>query len=452
MIHDMMKKNIRPLASLLCLALVFAGCEKREPDLFDEGANGAYFDYEYAADFDKMLNFADYIVDRPDTVSMMLRVKLLGYLQNEARTLAVKTKAVEGYELANVTIDDVVFSNKDYEKNIEVKVKRPETEDVMYAVCIYLDGSGDIGTGINGKEEVTLFVTESYGMPVMWYSHMDTYLGAWSREKHIFLAQHTGNNHFYANLYDDELGMHLFDSIVSLNVSAVNALLATEPAEPIVVDLPILSETDYPDYQEPYFWAAYEERLGMFRANKFCRFTTMLGGSNTRDIAALYASEAGQQKMAEEADGFHKSDVQEMLNAYYGYAQQGYTIRQCKELFWVEMKSTATYNVCIPYWWEDPDGLGTAAIAKKYFGEYDADKYRFMLQAVMKEDGSKNFIAASILPFVRVNDTYAWDQSPLGTKQLAGEERLKECYRIIKAANDKRPGSRKFDIPEVELD
>ena len=448
----MMKINKHYMASLLCLVLAFAGCEKREPDLFDEGANGAYFDYEYAADFDKTINFADYIVGRPDTVSMMLRVKLLGYLQNEARTLAVKTKAVEGYELANVTIDDVVFSNKDYEKNIEVKVKRPDTEDVMYAVCIYLDGSGDIGTGISGKEEVTLFVTESYEMPVIWYSHMDSHLGAWSREKHIFLAQHTGNNLFYASLYDENLGIHLYDSIISLNVSAVNTLLATEPTDLIVVDLPILSETDYPDYREPYFWTAYEELLGMFRASKFCRLTTMLGGSNTRDVAALYASEAGQQKMAEEADNFHKSDVLEMLNSYYRYAQQGYTIDQYKELFWVEMQNNVNYTMRIPYWWEDPNGLGTADIVKKYFGEYNADKYQFMLKTMMKEDGSESFIAASILPFVRVNDTYAWDQSPLGKNQLAGEDRLKECYRIIKAANDKRPGSRKFDIPEVELD
>ena len=254
------------------MAVVLTACEGREPDLFDEDSNGAYFDYEYATDFEHTLNFSDYIVGNPDTVTVTLKVKLLGYLKDYARTLAVKTKDVVGYEPADVTIEEVIFANKEYEKEIEVKVKRPAVEGVVYAVCIYLDGSGDIGTGIDGKNEINLFVTESYEMPAMWYSHMDTYIGAWSKEKHIFLAQHTGNDRFYSSLYDGSSEMHDFDAIVALNVSAVNALLANEPQETIDVELPILKETDYPAYTKPYFWSEYEPLLGMFRANKFCRF------------------------------------------------------------------------------------------------------------------------------------------------------------------------------------
>ena len=180
-----MKKNIQIAVSLLCFALVGTSCEKRDPEFFDEGANGAYFDYATTAEYDKTVNFCDYIVDHPDTVPLKLRVKLLGYLMEEGRTLVVKTKPIEGYELAEVIIDDVVFANKEYEKDIEVKVVRPEMEDVTYGVSVYLDGSGDIGLGINGKEEVKLFVTESYEKPVVWFSHMESLLGAWSREKHI---------------------------------------------------------------------------------------------------------------------------------------------------------------------------------------------------------------------------------------------------------------------------
>ncbi|MBR3983658.1 MAG: DUF4843 domain-containing protein, partial [Bacteroidaceae bacterium] len=278
-----MRKNIPHIACLLCLAFGLAACEKIEPDFYDEGANGAYFDYGYASDFERVLNFSDHIVGHPDTVSLPLKVKLLGYLKEEARTLAIKTKPIEGYALADVTIDEVIFSGNEYEKTIDIKVCRPEKEDSTYAVCIYLDGSGDLGTGIAGKDEVNLYVTESYSMPSVWYSHMDTYLGQWTKEKHIFLAQHTGNDQFYATLYDSNLGMHLFDAILALNVSAVNALLAQEPTEPIVADLPILKESDYPDYHMPYFWTLHEGQLGMYRASKFCRFTTMLGGSNTRD-------------------------------------------------------------------------------------------------------------------------------------------------------------------------
>jgi hypothetical protein len=73
---------------------------------------------------------------------------------------------------------------------------------------------------------------------------------------------------------------------------------------------------------------------------------------------------------------------------------------------------------------------------------------------MLKDDGAENFITESLLPFVydKENSTYAWDSSPFGTKQLAGEERLKECYRVIKAANNKRPPTRRFDIPEVTLE
>ncbi len=455
-----MKKNIQLAVTLLCFALVWASCEKRDPEFYDEGANGAYFDYGTAAEYKKTVNFSDHIVGHPDTVSLMLKVKLLGYLMEEGRSLAVKTRPIEGYGLANIIMDEVVFSNREYEKDIEVKVLRPEVEDSVYGISIYLDGSGDIGLGINGKEEVQLFVTESYGKPSVWNGNMQELLGAWSREKQIFLARYTGDNHFYEKLYDAGLGSHRYDLIQNLNVSAVNALLAScdsvdgmlKDSLAMAVGLPILPEAASPNYAEPYFWADYAEYLGFFSANKFCRFTTMLGGSNTRDIAALYASEEGQLKMAEEKVTFHKFDVLKMLNDYYAYAKQGLSIAEYDMTYWVEL-GTTNYDMRIPYWWEDPAGLGTAEIVKTYFGEYKDDKYQFMLKEMAKADGAENFIVASVLPFVydAKNATYDWDPTPLGKNGLVGEERLKECYRIIKAANDKRPASRKFDIPEVEL-
>jgi hypothetical protein len=231
-------------------------------------------------------------------------------------------------------------------------------------------------------------------------------------------------------------------------------LLAAEPDEAIVVDLPIAKESDKPAYSEPYFWSEYESVLGMFRANKFCRFVGMLGGSTTRDIVELFASDAAKQKMDAEAANFHKDDVLYMLNEYYGYALLGLPVSEYRNLCWVKLDNAVNYKVRIPFWWEDPNGLGTAEIVKKYFGEYSDEKYQFMLKTVMKDDGAENFITESILPFVydKENNTYAWDSSLFGTKQLAGEERFKECYRLIKAANDKRPPTRRFDIPEVALD
>ena len=439
-------KNINYIIGLFLLSLVLVACKDREPFLYDEDSNGAYFDYEYENEFEKRVDFGDYIIGEPDTVIVTLKVKLLGYLMDEARTLAVKTKDIEGYEPADVTIGKVVFANKEYEKQIEVKVKRPQVEDVTYAVCIYLDGSGDIGTGIVGKNEVNLFVTESYVMPDTW-SDIELYQGAWSKEKQKFLVRLTADNEYYSKLFDIT-GIPDNKANIALNSSAVNALLANETEVNAALEFPIMKETDEPAYTEPYFWAEYEDVLGFFRSNKFCRFIGMLGGATTNNVAALFASEEARAKMEEEAENFHKDDVYYMLNRYYDYAKQGLPISEYRNLCWVEIKNTGNYKMRIPYWWEDPDNLGTAEIVKKYFGEYDAEKYQFMLKQVMKKDGAENFVAASIFPFVydKENGTYVWDNSEFGKNKLAGEQRLKECYKIVKAANDRLS---KFDIPSL---
>lgn len=439
-------KNINYIIGLFLLSLVLVACKDSEPFLYDEDSNGAYFDYEYENEFEKRVDFGDYIIGEPDTVIVTLKVKLLGYLMDEARTLAVKTKDIEGYEPADVTIGKVVFANKEYEKQIEVKVKRPQVEDVTYAVCIYLDGSGDIGTGVVGKNEINLFVTESYVMPDTW-SDIELYQGAWSKEKQKFLVRLTADNEYYSKLFDIT-GIPDNKANITLNSSAVNALLANETEVNAALEFPIMKETDEPAYTEPYFWAEYEDVLGFFRSNKFCRFIGMLGGATTNNVAALFASEEARAKMEEEAENFHKDDVYYMLNRYYDYAKQGLPISEYRNLCWVEIKNTGNYKMRIPYWWEDPDNLGTAEIVKKYFGEYDAEKYQFMLKQVMKKDGAENFVAASIFPFVydKENGTYVWDDSEFGKNKLAGEQRLKECYKIVKAANDRLS---KFDIPSL---
>jgi hypothetical protein len=158
--------------------------------------------------------------------------------------------------------------------------------------------------------------------------------------------------------------------------------------------------------------------------------------------------------MDEEAANFHKDDVFYMLNEYYSYALMGLPISEYRNLCWVKLDDAANYKVRIPFWWEDPNALGTGEIVKKYFGEYNDEKYQFMLKTIMKEDGADNFITESLMPFVydKEKNSYAWDKTIFGTKRLAGEERLKECYRLIKAANDSRPPSRRFDIPVVVLE
>ena len=454
-----MKKNIQLAVTLLCFVLVWSSCEKRDPEFYDEGANGAYFDYETVAEYDKTLNFSDHIVGYPDTVSLMLKVKLLGYLMEEGRSLAVKTRPIEGYGLANIIIDEVVFSNREYEKDIEVKVVRPEEEDSVYGISIYLDGSGDIGPGISGKEEVHLYVTESYMKPSTWEGNMQELLGAWSREKQIFLARHTGDNHFYEKLYDAGQGGHLYTPTLNLNVSAVNALLAEKEyiggelkdSIALAVDFPILKQTDKPNYTEPYFWNNLKEDLGYFNAEKLTRLGARLGGTYAQELIELcgdYSGGKGELRTA--LNKLNDELVPEMLDEYNRNAQNGLTLADYDTLSVVKLRTSGTYSKASqPFWWSAPDSLGSSAIVKKYFGEYALNKYLFMIREMAEVESTEPFIAASIFPFVLNGDTCNWDPTPIGPNQLAGEDRIKECYRIIKVANDER--TKPFDIPEVEL-
>ena len=116
-----MKKSIHYIAWLFCAAFAFTACEKIEPDYFDKDANGAYFDYQYAADFEKLLNFSEHIVGDPDTVTVTLNVKLLGYLMEDERTLSVKTKEIEGYEPVDVFINEVVFSIRSMRRKLRLR-------------------------------------------------------------------------------------------------------------------------------------------------------------------------------------------------------------------------------------------------------------------------------------------------------------------------------------------
>lgn len=448
-----MKSKKHYIAYLLGITLLFNACEKIEPEFFDEEYNGAYFDYQYAADFETTLNFGEYVIGNPDNVPLTLNIKLLGYLTDEARSLSIKTKEVEGYELANITVPEVVFKDREYQKNIEVIVKRPEQEDLTYAICLYLDGEGDLGTGIAGKNEFTIYVKEVHEKPNVWWGQIQTYIGDWDREKHAFLANLMNNDYYYNALYNTEQGQHKYNEIIALNELAVSTLLAEEPETPIAINFPILKETEYAEYEKPYFWDKYQEYLGLYRSEKFCRFAHLINAANTADIIAGYETENALEMMEKYKVTYHKEDVLAMLNAYYNYAISGYTIDKYKELFWVEIQNNTDYvtkgvYLKCPYWWEDPDNLGTAEIVKRYFGEYDDKKYQFMLKTIMAEDGNENFVAATILPFARdiQTNSYIWDET------AGGEERIKECYRLIKAKNDKRPANLRFEIPEVELD
>lgn len=442
-----MKRTNHYISWLLCLALLFSACEKIEPDFFEGEYNGAYFDYQNEEEFKKTLNFGEYIIGNPDTLPVILKVKLLGYLTEESRTLSIRTGEVKGYGMAEIIIPNVTFANNEYQKDVEIKVIRPEVEDSTVAVRIYLDGEGDLGSGVVGKEEYTLYVKDVHEAPSMW-THLQKYLGEWDREKHAFFATLMNDNYYYNALYSNQAE---YDENMYLNGLAVNTLLAEEPTAPITISVPILEATEHVVYNKPYFWDKYEEYIGLFSSKKFCRITRDdCNAVNTKEIISAY--ENSIEILKENKMSYNKEDVLTMLDEYYTYPQLGYTIDKYTEKMWVQIYFSNTYvndsynYLRKPYWWEDPDQLGTAEIVTEYFGEYSNKKYQIMLKAMINAEGEENFNAASILPFKIEGDKWNWDET------VNGRARLIECYKTIKAYNEGLSSKNRVEIPEVSED
>lgn len=442
---------------LLSLVLLFNACEKIEPDFFDGNYNGAYFDYNTSEEFRLNLNFGDYTSGMPQEVIVPVRIKLLGYLTDEKRVVSIKTKAIEGYEFPEITIPEVYFSDKEYEKDIEIAVKRPETENEVRAVCIYLDGNGDLGSGIKGKEEYYIYVTETYEKPDLWSGVLEKdFLGGWSKGKQIFLTNLTGDDSFLTRLYSriTEEGYNSVDysAATQMNALIFNTYFTEESSEIQMFPFPILGSSDNPKYNEPYFWNKYSDYVCKYTPARFFLINKYGGTLNTENIESFYKDEKNIKKMAEAKRGFHAEDVLEMLEKYNLYASKGYPISDYKDSCWVKMetKNMNYYkNVAVPYWWSDPDGLGTAEIVKGYFGEYSEAKYKFMMQYIIEKEGSENFVAARMFPFILDTDTrsYQWDEA------AGGEEYMKECYKTIKKVYDEWPiFHSSFSFPELDLE
>ena len=454
-----MKNSYIHYLAILSLALFLAACNKIEPDFFDKDYNGAYFDYNNSAEFHYNLNFSDHTSGMPDEVIVPVNIKLLGYLEEKKRSVSIITKEVEGYDLPEpgmVTIPEVFFANKEHKKEIEVRVKRPQVENATYAICLHLDGKGDLGSGINGKEDFYIYITETYEKPELWAGVLETsYIGQWSKEKQIYISNLTGDDEFLKKLYSritEDSKVYDYEAATRLNVQIFNEFFTEESTEPVTLSFPILSKNDNPQYNEPYFWNIYSDYQCKYTTERFFEINSSFGKVlNTTNIEENYSAEKNIKNVKNKKKEFHIEDVSEMLEKYYSYAASGYPIQEYKDSCWIEMivNNINNYNVIQPYWWEDPDSLGSAELVEKYYGEYSEDKYKFMIMSMIGNDGSENFVAAKMFPFIRnlETNTFEWDSS------IGGEDCIKGCYDIIKKKYEEADYVwDSFSFPELVLE
>lgn len=88
-----MKRNCLYILLFLLTGSWLASCEKSEPPFYDANSNGAYFDYDKEK-LDTIINFADYILEDPKEITVKIKIKLLGYVEDFDRTLVLKLSLI----------------------------------------------------------------------------------------------------------------------------------------------------------------------------------------------------------------------------------------------------------------------------------------------------------------------------------------------------------------------
>ena len=135
-----MNKLLNYILSTVIVLTFFSACTQEEVDVFAPGNDGAYFRPNSNGSMDTTVNFANHLLDETPEVSIPIDVSILGYINGTGtRRAVIKTKPVEGYDMADVAVDELIFEAGEYQKSVNVRVSPPDTMGKVYAVCLYFD-------------------------------------------------------------------------------------------------------------------------------------------------------------------------------------------------------------------------------------------------------------------------------------------------------------------------
>lgn len=431
-----MKKIYLYIISLIFAGGIFSACEKIEPPFFDKDANGIYFDYGTKEELTDTINFANYALQNPTELPVDLRLKLLGYISDQNRKVVLKSKAVEGFPLAHVSIPDIVFKADSFKQKIKVNVQRPADRNQVYAVCIYIDVEdpmAQIGKGIEGFGEFNLYVKESYTKPQSWDWGVGIYLGTWTAEKHVFMIHVTRDNG-YAESND-------WDKFAKYNVKAVDSLRVYQQQNPdkaVPVDIPFTTQAKY---DKPFYWTSLHDKyLGDYSSKTFADFAVSQKIS-TLNEKSFFSGDENHIK------ALNKKAVMRMMEIYNTFFQWGYSGNIYRTSFWVPVLTDMDYPVSKPACWENK---GCAALLERYYGEYSDEKYKFMIRSWLKKKGESDFVIVQMFPVI---SGWGDDGRPLAMwdETLNGEKAIKECYKVFKQAYNQNPGAYTFTFPDINI-
>lgn len=423
-----MKRNCLYILLFLLTGSWLASCEKSEPPFYDANSNGAYFDYDKEK-LDTIINFADYILEDPKEITVKIKIKLLGYVEDFDRTLVLKAIAMENYPQAQVTCPEVVFKAGEYKKEIEIKVGRPETQDTRYGMTLSVDEErSDIGIGAEGFENFNVYVEDSYQTPAGWEYNAGMFFGEFSAEKHIFIVKVTKDEDYAYNnnpwgVYPD-YQLAVIDSIREHN--------QVHPNEPLNIAIPFIS--DGPEYPKPYYWTEkHDKYLGTYNYKSFISLCNSIGADTSNEKELFNGEE-------ENLKGLHKKAIVAMMESFNKYFNWGMSFDNFRNEQ-IPMMKDMDYDVVTPIWWTDCSSMITP-----YYGDYSEAKYKFMIKTLLNAKGDKFFLP-EMFPIYQDwsgNTGFAWDTL------LGGEAGIKECYKLFYAEWEKNKDQYDFTFPKRE--
>lgn len=423
-----MKRNCLYILLFLLTGSWLASCEKSEPPFYDANSNGAYFDYDKEK-LDTIINFADYILEDPKEITVKIKIKLLGYVEDFDRTLVLKAIAMENYPQAQVTCPEVVFKAGEYKKEIEIKVGRPETQDTRYGMTLSVDEErSDIGIGAEGFENFNVYVEDSYQTPAGWEYNAGMFFGEFSAEKHIFIVKVTKDEDYAYNnnpwgVYPD-YQLAVIDSIREHNQA--------HPNEPLNIAIPFISGG--PEYPKPYYWTEkHDKYLGTYSSSSFISLCNSIGADTSNEKELFNGEE-------ENLKGLHKKAIVAMMKSFNNYFNWGMSFDNFRNEQ-IPMLKDMDYDVVTPIWW-----TACSSMVTPYYGDYSEAKYKFMIKTLLNAKGDKFFLPEMFPIYQDWNsDTgFAWDTL------LGGEAGIKECYKLFYAEWEKNKDQYDFTFPKRE--
>lgn len=423
-----MKRNCLYILLFLLTGSWLASCEKSEPPFYDANSNGAYFDYDKEK-LDTIINFADYILEDPKEITVKIKIKLLGYVEDFDRTLVLKAIAMENYPQAQVTCPEVVFKAGEYKKEIEIKVGRPETQDTRYGMTLSVDEErSDIGIGAEGFENFNVYVEDSYQTPAGWEYNAGMFFGEFSAEKHIFIVKVTKDEQYAYNnnpwgVYPD-YQLAVIDSIREHNQA--------HPNEPLNIAIPFISGG--PEYPKPYYWTEkHDKYLGTYSSSSFISLCNSIGADTSNEKELFNGEE-------ENLKGLHKKAIVAMMESFNNYFNWGMSFDNFRNEQ-IPMLKDMDYDVVTPIWW-----TACSSMVTPYYGDYSEAKYKFMIKTLLNAKGDKFFLPEMFPIYQDWNsDTgFAWDTL------LGGEAGIKECYKLFYAEWEKNKDQYDFTFPKRE--